>query len=441
MGFNWISINHPFDHLSYQRPSSIFTTSLSTMLTFNSEVAELASALALQAPGTDAPLDVLGDWGREVVRFLTWLDTEERKELFTLTAVSELQTTFRDQVDTRRYHPFRSWGRRWLPLTAQAWEAKMQALMATPVIKDSFASTQSSSLAVVTLSESSNKGKGDGRAGAGDRETDEESPARGAHPSQAKRCREETLQGDRGPSDVQTSYSLADHPSNRRRLPPSVKKPAPALPRMPPPKRRTVNELMQEKKLRDPRAVVLECQRCTERPSAMRPCLTVLRLSWQTDEYELSDRCMRCIIEHQKCEWTADAISKNAEHRLHVSTKLFSLTVDQPAASKPLGPTLTQSIAPVPHVSTKLFSLAEDQPAASKPLVPTSTQSIAPVSHVAINSSHKNTVKATSSNRPVPGPSSAIATKQAKHTSRIMPQLPTPKRSTSPISIEIMELL
>lgn len=35
-----------------------------------SEITEMASALVLQAPGTDAPLDVLGDWGREVARFL-----------------------------------------------------------------------------------------------------------------------------------------------------------------------------------------------------------------------------------------------------------------------------------------------------------------------------------------------------------------------------------
>jgi hypothetical protein len=40
------------------------------MPAFNSKVAELASALTLQAPGADAPLDVLGDWGHEVVRFL-----------------------------------------------------------------------------------------------------------------------------------------------------------------------------------------------------------------------------------------------------------------------------------------------------------------------------------------------------------------------------------
>jgi len=40
------------------------------MSAFNSKVAELASAFTLQAPGADAPLDVLGDWGHEVVRFL-----------------------------------------------------------------------------------------------------------------------------------------------------------------------------------------------------------------------------------------------------------------------------------------------------------------------------------------------------------------------------------
>ncbi|KAG1780674.1 hypothetical protein EV702DRAFT_733196 [Suillus placidus] len=44
----------------------------------------------------------------------------------------------------------------------------------------------------------------------------------------------------------------------------------------------------------------------------MRPCLTVLRLCRRTDKYELSDRCMCCIINHQKCEWPAGAISKNA---------------------------------------------------------------------------------------------------------------------------------
>lgn len=56
---------------------------------------------------------------------------------------------------------------------------------------------------------------------------------------------------------------------------------------------------------------MLECRRCTERSSATRPCLTVRRLCWQTNKYELSDRCMRCIIEHKKCEWPAGAISKN----------------------------------------------------------------------------------------------------------------------------------
>lgn len=142
------------------------------MPTFNSEVAEMARELALQAPGMDAPLDELGDWGREVVRFLTWLNTEERKVLFTLTAVSELQTTPQDQVDARRHHPWRSWGRRWLPLTNKAWdakvdtwEAKMQDLMTSPVIEDPL-TTQFSSPAVVPLLEPSDKGKGSGRAAA-----------------------------------------------------------------------------------------------------------------------------------------------------------------------------------------------------------------------------------------------------------------------------------
>ncbi|KAG1801941.1 uncharacterized protein BJ212DRAFT_1487497 [Suillus subaureus] len=41
------------------------------MSAFKSKVAELASAFTLQAPSADAPLDVLGDWGHEVVRFLS----------------------------------------------------------------------------------------------------------------------------------------------------------------------------------------------------------------------------------------------------------------------------------------------------------------------------------------------------------------------------------
>lgn len=167
---------------------------------------------------------------------------------------------------------------------------------------------------------------------------------------------------------------------------------------------------MQENHLRDPREVVLECQRC--RPLATRPCLTVLRLCRWTDEYELSDRCMCCIINHQKCEWPAGAISKNAEHRIHVSTERFSDTEDQSVAPKPLGPTLAQSSASGVQV--------------------------------VINSPHRNTVKATSSTRPAPSPSSATATRQTKHTSRTLSQLPTRNaslHSASPISTKIMELL
>lgn len=380
------------------------------MPAFNSKVAELASALTLQAPGADAPLDVLGDWGHEVVRFLTWLDTEERRMLFTLTAVSELQTTFQDQVDVRRHYPWRSWGRRWLPLTAEAWEEKKQALMASPVIEDPLASTQSSSPAVVTLPESSNKGKGSGRARAGGVELDDNPLAYPARTSQTKHPRDEALQVGERSSDVQTPSSLVDRPSNRPRLPPSIKKPAYTLPRMPPPTRRSVrsvNQLMQDHNLRGPREVVLECRRCTERSSATRPCLTVRRLCWQTNKYELSDRCMRCIIEHKKCEWPAGAISKNTEHRMGVSTKRF----------------------------------VEERSVAPEPQGPMSTQSSASGAHVVINSSHKNTVKATSSTRPTPGPSSATTTKQPKHTSRVDRQLLTPKRSTSPNLTHIIELL
>jgi hypothetical protein len=124
--------------------------------------------------------------------------------LFTLTAVAELQTTFQDQVDVRRHHPWRSWGRRWLPLTAEAWEAKKQALMASPVIEDPLASIQLSSPAAVTLPEPSNKGKGSGRAGAGNVNTDENPPACPARTSQTKRPRDEALQVDARSSDVQT---------------------------------------------------------------------------------------------------------------------------------------------------------------------------------------------------------------------------------------------
>lgn len=369
-----------------------------------SEITEMASALVLQAPGTDAPLDVLGDWGREVVRFLTWLDTEERKVLFTLTAVSQLYTTFQEQVDARLHYPWRSWGRQWLPLTAEAWEAKMQALMGSPVIRDPLASTQLSSLAIIALPDPSNEGKGGNRAGAGDEITDEKSTHH-TRTSQAKRPREEALQGDIS-SDVQTPSSFADRPSNRPRLPPSVKKP---LRRMPPSKPRSFNELMQDNNLRDPRVVVLECKRCEKKqPSATRLCLTVLRLCSQTDEYELSNSCMRCIVDHQKCEWPAGAISKNIGHRVHVSAKYFSPTEDQSAAPTSLGPTLTQSGACA--------------------------------SHVVINLPHKNTVKVTSSAQPAPGPSSATTAEQVKHTSDII-QLPTPKRSISPISTWIMELM
>ncbi|KAG1768470.1 hypothetical protein EDD22DRAFT_1001178 [Suillus occidentalis] len=380
------------------------------MSAFNSKVAELASAFTLQAPGADAPLDVLGDWGHEVVRFLTWLDTEERRALFTLTAVSELQTTFQDQVDVRRHYPWRSWGRRWLPLTAEAWETKKQALMASPVIEDPLASIQLPSPAVVTLPESSNKGKGSGRARAGDVELDDNPHAYPARKSQTKRPRDEALQVDERSSDVQTPSSLVDRPSDRPRFPPSKKKPAHTLSRMPPPRRRSVrsvNQLIQDHKLRGPREVVLECRRCTERSLATRPCLTVRRLCRQTNKYELSNSCMRCIIEHQKCEWPAGALSKNAEHRMRVSTTRF----------------------------------IEDQSVAAEPQGPTSTQSSASGVHVVIDSSHKNTVKATSSARPTPGPSSATATKQPRHTSRVNPQLFTPKRSTSPNLMHIIELL
>ncbi|KAG1889119.1 uncharacterized protein F5891DRAFT_987432 [Suillus fuscotomentosus] len=369
-----------------------------------SEITEMASALVLQAPGTDAPLDVLGDWGREVARFLTWLDAEERKVLFTLTAVSQLHTTFQEQVDARLHYPWRSWGRQWLPLTAEAWEAKMQALMGNPVIRDPLASTQLSSLAIIALLDPSNEGKGGNRAGAGDEITDEKSTHH-TRTSQAKCPREEALQGDIS-SDVQTPSSFADRPSNRPRLPPSVKKP---LRRMPPSKPRSFNELMQDSNLRDPRVVVLECKRCEKKkPSATKLCLTVLRLCSQTDEYELSNSCMRCIVDHQKCEWPAGAISKNIGHRVHVSAKYFSPTEDQSAAPKSLGPTLTQSGACA--------------------------------SHVVINLPHKNTVKVTSSAQPAPGPSSATTAEQVKHTSDII-QLPTPKRSISPISTWIMELM
>ncbi|KAG2038134.1 hypothetical protein BDR03DRAFT_1091373 [Suillus americanus] len=130
------------------------------------------------------------------------------------------------------------------------------------------------------------------------------------------------------------------------------------------------------------------------------PCPTVLRLIRRTDEYELSDRCMRCIMDHRKCEWPAGAIFKNAgmfllfpwrlvdfdaftKHRMHVSTTHVSNTEDQSVAAKLLGLTLTQSSASIPHV--------------------------------VINSPYENTVKATSSIRPAPSPSSATATKQAKH--------------------------
>lgn len=279
--------------------------------------------------------------------------------------------------------------------------------MASPVIEDPLTSIHLSSPSVVTLPESSNKGEGSDRAGAGNVELDDNTPACPARSSQTKRPRDEALQVDERSSDDQTPSSLVDRPSNRPRLPPSIKKPAHTLPRMHLLRRRSVNQLLQEHNLRGPREVVLECRRCTERSSATRPCLTVRRLCWQTNKYELSDRCMRCVIEHQKCEWPAGAISKNAEHRMHVSTKRF--IEDRSVAPEPQGPTLIQSSASG--------------------------------AHVVINSSHKNTVKATSSTRPTPGPSSATATKQPKHTSRVDPQLPTPKRSTSPNSTHIIDLL
>ncbi|KAG1780673.1 hypothetical protein EV702DRAFT_733237 [Suillus placidus] len=239
------------------------------MPVFNSEVAEMASALALQAPGTDAPLCVLEDWGREVVLFLTWLDTEERKALFTLTAVANLQTIFQDQADAHLHQPWLSWARQWLPLTTKASKANLRAFMANSVIENHLASTQQSLLTVATLPEPSNNGKGSGLAaapaaddlqqdstdsavaGARDGKTDKKPPVRRARPSQAKRPREESLQVDARPPNVQTPSSLADRPSNRPRLPTPIKKPAPAPLRMPPPKR-SVNELMQENHLRDP---------------------------------------------------------------------------------------------------------------------------------------------------------------------------------------------
>ncbi|KAG2049042.1 hypothetical protein BDR06DRAFT_735684 [Suillus hirtellus] len=277
----------------------------------------------------------------------------------------------------------------------------MQALMGSPVIGNRLA--QLSSPAIIALPDPSNEGKGGDRAGAGDGITNEKSTHH-TRTSQAKRPREEALQGDIS-SDVQTP-SFADRPSNRRRLLPSVKKP---LRRMPPSQPRSFNELMQNNNLRDPRVVVLECKRCKKKqPSATRLCLTVLRLCSQTDEYELSNSCMRCIVDHQKCEWPAGAISKNTEHRVYVSAKYFSPTEDQSAAPKSLGLTLTQSGASAPYV--------------------------------VINSPHKNTVKATSSTRPTPSPSSATTAEQVKHTFDII-QLPTPKRSISPISTWIMELM
>ncbi|KAG2344355.1 hypothetical protein BDR05DRAFT_961685, partial [Suillus weaverae] len=96
------------------------------------------------------------------------------------------------------------------------------------------------------------------------------------------------------------------------------------------------------------------------------------------------------------------------------------------------------------HVSTERFSDTEDQSVAPKPLGPTLAQSSASGVQVVINSPHKNTVKATSSTRPAPGPSSATATRQTKHTSRTLSQLLTPNaslHSASPISTKIMELL
>jgi hypothetical protein len=104
----------------------------------------------------------------------------------------------------RRHYPWRSWGRRWLPLTAEAWEAKKQALMASPVIEDPRASIQLPSPAVVTLPESSNKGKGSGRACAGDVELDDNPHAYPARKSQTKRPRDEALQVGERSSDVQT---------------------------------------------------------------------------------------------------------------------------------------------------------------------------------------------------------------------------------------------
>ncbi|KAG2344356.1 hypothetical protein BDR05DRAFT_180949 [Suillus weaverae] len=236
--------------MHYLLPSSVFTLSPSTMPAFNSEVTEMASALALQAPGTDAPLCVLEDWGREVVLFLTWLDTEARKALFTLTAVANLQTIFQDQADAHLHQPWLSWARQWLPLATEASKANLRAFMANSVIDHPFASTQQFPFAVATLPEPSNNGKDSAVAGVRDGKTDKKSPVHRARPSQAKRPREEPLQVDTRPPNVQTPSSLADRSSNRPRLPVPIKKPAPAPSRMPPPKR---------------------CQRANARKSPARP--------------------------------------------------------------------------------------------------------------------------------------------------------------------------
>ncbi|KAG2146814.1 hypothetical protein DEU56DRAFT_786596 [Suillus clintonianus] len=391
---------------------------------FNRRVVEIASMLSLQAPGANAHFDMLEEWGRDVALFFTWLHTKEHKEPFTLTAVSNLRTTFQDQVDTHRHLSWLSWGRLWLPLTVEASRAALRALIVELDIEDPLASHQQSPPAVATVPELSNNSKGKDRATppAADHSPDpapptdenddpqdstdsassddggrnKEIPARTSTP-RAKRPREPSPQVDARPSNDQTHSSPASRSSKRPRL-------SGFRTLRLSHKGRSSGELMHHYDLRDPCEVAHKCKRCTAKPSA-KPCVTILRQNTQTSQYVLSERCLRCLLEKRRCEWPAGAVVKNTERRVRVKSGHSLLTEDLSVAPKGLESVLGQSSASAHQVVSNL--------------------------------AHRNTVKATSSTGPAPGPSSATATKRAKHTSHSLPQLPTLKAEDDLDAIDV----
>ncbi|KAG1727999.1 hypothetical protein EDB19DRAFT_172586 [Suillus lakei] len=207
-----------------------------------------------------------------VALFFTRLHTEEHRASFMLAAVSNLCTTFQDQVDTRRHLPWLSWGRLWLPLTVEASRASLRTFMAGLDIEDPLASSQQSPPVVATVPEPSNNREGRGRgaspavdhsskldpsppdgdddlqdstdsAGSDDGKINEETPARPTSASRAKRPRELSPQVDTRPSNDQMHSLPTNRSSKRSRL---------SSFRTFSHKGRSSDELMQHYDLRDP---------------------------------------------------------------------------------------------------------------------------------------------------------------------------------------------